>query len=189
MRASSTATSDDLVDVESNICHGARVFGRYLKRTGNVKRALLRYNGCVVSANTPNCHRYPAKVFRAARTGAAGSLPLREHDRERLEQISLVRTPRARAPAAPSAPVPPFVQVLQSIDQRRRMLVADAGRLRARAKPLALRDRTPLVGEIAVEGVDRPAHHAGGRGPRVGLALAPTVEVERRPGGRGEPSA
>jgi soluble lytic murein transglycosylase-like protein len=58
--------SADLVDVESNICHGARVFGRYLKRTGNVKRALLRYNGCVTSANTPNCHRYPAKVFRAA---------------------------------------------------------------------------------------------------------------------------
>jgi soluble lytic murein transglycosylase-like protein len=59
--------SDDLRDVESNICHGARVFGQYLKRTGNVHRALLRYNGCVVSANTPNCHRYPSKVFRAAR--------------------------------------------------------------------------------------------------------------------------
>jgi soluble lytic murein transglycosylase-like protein len=58
--------SDDLLDVESNICHGARVFGRYLKRTGNVKRALLRYNGCVTSANTPNCHRYPAKVIRTA---------------------------------------------------------------------------------------------------------------------------
>jgi soluble lytic murein transglycosylase-like protein len=59
--------SDDLVDVESNICHGARVFGQYLKRTGNVHRALLRYNGCVVSANTPNCHRYPGKVIQAAR--------------------------------------------------------------------------------------------------------------------------
>jgi soluble lytic murein transglycosylase-like protein len=59
--------SDDLLQVESNICHGARVFGRYLKRTGNVRRALLRYNGCVVSANTPNCHRYPAKVTQAAR--------------------------------------------------------------------------------------------------------------------------
>ena len=58
--------SDDLRNVEANICHGASVFGRYLKRTGNVKRALLRYNGCVVSANTPNCHRYPGKVIRAA---------------------------------------------------------------------------------------------------------------------------
>ena len=59
--------SDDLVEVESNICHGAGVFGRYLKRTGDVHRALLRYNGCVNSVNTPNCQRYPTKVFRAAR--------------------------------------------------------------------------------------------------------------------------
>lgn len=60
--------SDDLRQVESNICHGAGVFGRYLARTGNnVRRALLRYNGCVVSANTPNCHRYPARVTQAAR--------------------------------------------------------------------------------------------------------------------------
>jgi len=58
--------SDDLRDVESNICHGAGVFGRYLQRTGDVRRALLRYNGCVSSANTPNCHRYPGKVIQAA---------------------------------------------------------------------------------------------------------------------------
>jgi hypothetical protein len=58
--------SDDLLQVEANICHGARVFGQLLARTGNVQRALLRYNGCVVSANTPNCHRYPTKVMRAA---------------------------------------------------------------------------------------------------------------------------
>jgi hypothetical protein len=58
--------SDDLLQVESNICHGARVFGQYLARTGDVHRALLRYNGCVVSANTPNCHRYPYKVIRTA---------------------------------------------------------------------------------------------------------------------------
>ncbi|MFL5494881.1 MAG: transglycosylase SLT domain-containing protein [Gemmatimonadales bacterium] len=58
--------SADLLQVESNICHGARVFGQYLARTGDVHRALLRYNGCVVSANTPNCHRYPNKVIRAA---------------------------------------------------------------------------------------------------------------------------
>jgi soluble lytic murein transglycosylase-like protein len=59
--------SDDLIEVESNICHGAGVFGRYLRRTGDVHRALLRYNGCVKSSNTPNCKRYPTKVFRAAR--------------------------------------------------------------------------------------------------------------------------
>jgi soluble lytic murein transglycosylase-like protein len=58
--------SDDLLQVEANICHGANVFRSYLSRTGNVQRALLRYNGCVASSNTPNCHRYPAKVMRAA---------------------------------------------------------------------------------------------------------------------------
>src|SRR5712691_9677157 len=58
--------SDDLLQVEANICHGARVFGQYLARTGDVHRALLRYNGCVVSANTPNCQRYPNKVIRVA---------------------------------------------------------------------------------------------------------------------------
>jgi hypothetical protein len=43
------------------------VFGYYLKRTGNVRRALLRYNGCVTGSNTPNCRRYPSKVLRNAR--------------------------------------------------------------------------------------------------------------------------
>ena len=60
--------STDLVQVESNICHGARVLGHYLRRTGDVRRALLRYNGCVSGTNTPNCGRYPSKVMRAART-------------------------------------------------------------------------------------------------------------------------
>jgi soluble lytic murein transglycosylase-like protein len=59
--------SDDLLQVEANICHGARVFGYYLKRTGNLHRALLRYNGCVTGSNTPNCRRYPSKVLRHAR--------------------------------------------------------------------------------------------------------------------------
>jgi soluble lytic murein transglycosylase-like protein len=58
--------SDDLLQVEANICHGARVFGYYLKRTGNLRRALLRYNGCVSGTNTPNCRRYPTKVLRNA---------------------------------------------------------------------------------------------------------------------------
>jgi soluble lytic murein transglycosylase-like protein len=59
--------SDDLLQVESNICHGARVFGQYLKRTGDVRRALLRYNGCVAGSVTPRCGRYPTKVLRTAR--------------------------------------------------------------------------------------------------------------------------
>lgn len=59
--------SDDLLQVESNICHGARVLGYYLERTGDVRRALRRYNGCVVGRNTRNCGRYPGKVLHTAR--------------------------------------------------------------------------------------------------------------------------
>ena len=58
--------SDDLLQVEANICHGARVFAGYLKRTNDVRSALLRYNGCVRSRATPSCRRYPSKVLQQA---------------------------------------------------------------------------------------------------------------------------
>ncbi|HXE58269.1 MAG TPA: transglycosylase SLT domain-containing protein [Gemmatimonadales bacterium] len=58
--------STDLRDVEGNICHGARVLGRYMKRWPDVRTALLRYNGCVRGTNTPNCQRYPIKVMKKA---------------------------------------------------------------------------------------------------------------------------
>ena len=52
-----------LDDIESNICYGAQIFRDYLRQTGNVETALLRYNGCVNGTNTPNCHLYPQQVF------------------------------------------------------------------------------------------------------------------------------
>jgi soluble lytic murein transglycosylase-like protein len=58
--------SDDLLQVEANICHGARVFAGYLKRTKDVRSALLRYNGCVKTRATSSCRRYPSKVLRQA---------------------------------------------------------------------------------------------------------------------------
>ena len=58
--------SDDLLQVEANICHGARVFAGYLKRTKDVRSALLRYNGCVRSLSTQTCSRYPTKVLKQA---------------------------------------------------------------------------------------------------------------------------
>lgn len=62
--------SDDLENIEANICHGSRIFARLLDRSdGDVERALLRYNGCVHGRNTPDCHEYPAKVY--ARAGQA----------------------------------------------------------------------------------------------------------------------
>lgn len=63
----------DLEDVESNICHGARIFSHYFHREGgDVERALLRYNGCVRGTNTPDCHLYPNHVY--ARAGRASIL-------------------------------------------------------------------------------------------------------------------
>lgn len=59
--------SDDLTDVDVNICHGARIFAHNLRRAnGDVHRALLYYNGCVRGTNTPNCWQYPYHVQRYA---------------------------------------------------------------------------------------------------------------------------
>jgi transglycosylase-like protein with SLT domain len=58
--------SGDLLNVEANICHGARVLNTYLRRTKSVELALRRYNGCVQGRNTPRCHRYPLRVMRTA---------------------------------------------------------------------------------------------------------------------------
>jgi soluble lytic murein transglycosylase-like protein len=58
--------SDDLLQIEANICHGARVFAGYLKRTRDVRSALLRYNGCTRSRVTQSCRHYPSKVLQQA---------------------------------------------------------------------------------------------------------------------------
>lgn len=60
----------DLTAVDTNICYGTHIFASDLRSAhGNVERALLRYNGCVVGANTPDCRSYPSHVF--ARAGKA----------------------------------------------------------------------------------------------------------------------
>jgi len=58
--------SNDLFDIESNICHGVAVLAENLGRSGTLPQALLGYNGCVRGTNTPDCWRYPSKVFREA---------------------------------------------------------------------------------------------------------------------------
>lgn len=58
--------SGDLLNLEANICHGARLLNTYLRRTKSVELALRRYNGCVRGRNTPRCHRYPLRVMRTA---------------------------------------------------------------------------------------------------------------------------
>jgi soluble lytic murein transglycosylase-like protein len=61
--------SRDLFDIESNICHGVAVLADNLGRSRTLPQALLRYNGCVRGTNTPDCGRYPSKVYRQARKG------------------------------------------------------------------------------------------------------------------------
>jgi soluble lytic murein transglycosylase-like protein len=58
--------SEDLVDVDSNICHGTLILARNLQATTTPTAALLRYNGCVRGTNTPNCGRYPSIVLARA---------------------------------------------------------------------------------------------------------------------------
>lgn len=61
----------DLFDIESNICHGVAVLAYNLGRSKTLPQALLGYNGCVRGTNTPDCWRYPTKVYREARKGSA----------------------------------------------------------------------------------------------------------------------
>ncbi len=58
--------SEDLVDVDSNICHGTKILARNLRVAQSHSKALLRYNGCVRGTNTPNCWTYPGKVLKRA---------------------------------------------------------------------------------------------------------------------------
>jgi soluble lytic murein transglycosylase-like protein len=63
----------DLTHVETNVCHGARILAEYLRRTeGDLEVALLRYNGCTLGANTPDCHLYPSRVYRYTADGGPG---------------------------------------------------------------------------------------------------------------------
>jgi soluble lytic murein transglycosylase-like protein len=70
--------SKDLFDVESNICHGVQILKQAMNDAPNMRKALLRYNGCVRGRNTPNCHTYDDKVLRSASRAA--------------EQMRLVKT-------------------------------------------------------------------------------------------------
>ena len=63
--------SNDLLDIDSNICHGVAVLADNLGRSKTLPQALLGYNGCVRGTNTPDCWKYPKKVFVGARKAAS----------------------------------------------------------------------------------------------------------------------
>ncbi|HEX6053089.1 MAG TPA: lytic transglycosylase domain-containing protein, partial [Gemmatimonadaceae bacterium] len=62
----------DLTSDSTNLKYGTYILAEYIKpRRGaktpspaDVRKGLLRYNGCVRGTNTPNCRNYPDKVKR-----------------------------------------------------------------------------------------------------------------------------
>ena len=89
--------SRELREVDTNICHGARLLHRYIVRTGSLQVALRRYNGCLRGANTPRCERYPARVLRTASRLRQDMLGLA------AEKGFMVPASVSLAPSAPSA--------------------------------------------------------------------------------------
>lgn len=80
-------SSPDLFDIDSNICHGVAILADNLRRSRTLSQALLGYNGCVRGTNTPDCFRYPRKVYGQARksNGEAFASPvIRKTRRERI---------------------------------------------------------------------------------------------------------
>jgi hypothetical protein len=61
----------DLENDETNIKYGVYILQEYLKpkqgqtmSAEQVRKGLLKYNGCVRGTNTPRCHTYPSKIAR-----------------------------------------------------------------------------------------------------------------------------
>ncbi len=66
--------SNDLANIDSNICYGTSILADLVKRSPSLERALLRYNGCVRGTNTRNCYTYSGKVLRFADQAASAML-------------------------------------------------------------------------------------------------------------------
>lgn len=90
----------DLVSVESNICHGARILQTMVRRTKSVPLALKRYNGCVRGRNTPRCWRYPGRVLRTA-SRLRREMLLIAADSTLAYEEALASTPRKRSSRGP----------------------------------------------------------------------------------------
>ena len=61
----------DLENDETNIQYGVYIMQEYLKPSvgrpmsaEQIRKGLLKYNGCVRGTNTPRCHTYPSKIAR-----------------------------------------------------------------------------------------------------------------------------
>jgi soluble lytic murein transglycosylase-like protein len=72
--------SNDLKEIDANICHGARLLRVYVVRSSTLRLALRRYNGCVRGTVTPRCSRYPTRVLATAASVRREMLALAAQD-------------------------------------------------------------------------------------------------------------
>lgn len=136
--------SDNLVNVESNICHGVAILADYVRRSPrNLHKALLRYNGCVRGTNTPNCHTYSAKVYKHANTAS-----------RLMASIGGTEARKYSAPAAPKKARTAKRATSRSTAGRtasKRATRARTTRPRAAAKPAPIKvPRQVVLGEIKI---------------------------------------
>jgi soluble lytic murein transglycosylase-like protein len=90
----------DLVNVDTNICHGASILKHMVRRTKSLPLALKRYNGCVRGRNTPRCYRYPVRVLRTA-SRLRREILLTAADTTMSLQEVLAATPRSAGAGRP----------------------------------------------------------------------------------------
>lgn len=71
LKALSSKFGSDLENDETNMKYGVYILQEYLRpkegqslQEAQVRKGLLRYNGCVRGTNTPNCRTYPDKIER-----------------------------------------------------------------------------------------------------------------------------
>jgi hypothetical protein len=94
--------SDNLVNVESNICHGVAILADYVRRSPkNLHKALLGYNGCVRGTNTPRCYTYSSKVYKHANNASRLMASLGGTD---VRRYSAPAAPKKIRPARRASP-------------------------------------------------------------------------------------
>ncbi len=96
--------SANLVNVESNICHGVAILADYVRRSPkDLHKALLRYNGCVRGTNTPNCHTYSSKVYKHANNASRLMVAMGGDGKSYRAPANARRVSKAKAPVRRTA--------------------------------------------------------------------------------------
>jgi len=85
LKALSPKFGKDLENDEVNMKYGVYILEEYLKpkegkglAAEQVRKGLLRYNGCVRGTNTPNCKTYPAKIEKYVERDAKALCPTKD---------------------------------------------------------------------------------------------------------------